>query len=127
MVKHQLLSLVLTLSLAACASDGGFASKEKPLDKEATRLAMCQGAQKIDIAFQTIAQSAPGVIPPNVMDTEGAVIATVGFQPGKPDPARDGSVCAKVYTGDLDVAINTAIAAVTNISVLIKNWQRATP
>lgn len=112
------------LVLTGCAADGTIASGSKPLDKNQTRLAMCEGAQKIDIAFQTIAKNTPGVIPANVMDAEGAVIDTVGFTPGSPDAARAGSVCATVYSGNLDVAINTAIVAITNVSGLIKNWQK---
>ncbi len=111
------------LLLSGCAADGGLATKTKPLDKEQTRLAVCEGVQKIDIAFQAIAKAAPGVIPGNVSDVEGTIVNTAGFTPGSPDSARTGTVCAKVYVGDLDVAINTAVIAITNISGLIKNWQ----
>lgn len=129
MGKHQInssliLAAVGLLGLSGCASDGGFASGSKPLDKEATRIAVCTGAQKIDIAFWAINTSAPGVIPPNVMDVEGTAIATLGFQAGNPNPAAVNTVCAAVYTGNLDVAINTAIIATVQISKLIQTWQK---
>ena len=97
--------LGLSLLLSGCAADGSFASKSKPLDKEATRLAICEGAHKVDIAFWTISAASPRLIPANVMDTEGAVIGTLGFSAGKPDEAGVSTICAKVYTGNLDVAI----------------------
>lgn len=117
------MSLLGTLLLSSCASDGSLASDSKPLDFEQTRLAMCEGAQKVDIAFQTIATAIPGKIPSKVMDAEGGFIFDVGFSPGNPAPAKPGSLCASVYTGDLNVAINTVIATVTNISLLIQKWQ----
>lgn len=116
------LGLALGLSLVSCAADGGLAGKGKPLDFEQTRLATCEGAQKIDIAFQTIATAVPGKIPSKVMDAEGGFIYDVGFIAGNPAPARVGSLCAAVYAGDLNVAINTVIATVTNVSVLIQQW-----
>lgn len=116
--------LGLELLVSSCAADGGFASKSKPLDKEATRLAICQGAQKVDIAFWAISAASPGTIPSKVMDVEGGIIADAGFQPGKPDAASPGSICAKVYVGDLDVAINTAILATANISTIIRAWNK---
>ncbi len=123
-------SLILVLSsqlllLASCTSTGQLATSGKPLDKEATRLAICEGAQKVDIAFQTIAGAAPGLIPAQIMDTEGAVIGVLGFQAGSPDAASPSSVCAKLYSGDLDVAINTAILATVQISKLIQTWRPA--
>ncbi len=125
MSKEQKAIVVLVgLALANCASDGGFASKTKPLDKEATRLAICEGAHKVDLAFWTIAAASPGLIPPKVLDIEGGVITDVGFQPGKPDAAGPSTVCSKQYTGDLDVAINTAILATANISTIIRAWQK---
>lgn len=92
----------------------------KPLDKEATRVAMCSGAQKIDLAFWAIAQASPGLIPGHAMDAEGAFVGTLGLKAGNPDPASSGSVCAKIYTGDVDVAINTAVLATVNVSRLIQ-------
>ncbi len=123
-MRKLALVVLAGLGLAGCASDGGFASKTKPLDKEATRLAICEGAHKVDLAFWTIAGASPGLIPSKVMDTEGGVIVAVGFQAGKPDGASPGTVCAKVYMGDLNVAINTAILATANISTIIRAWQK---
>lgn len=125
----QKLSLSLILAGAAllvsgCAADGTLAGKSKPLDFEQTRTAVCEGAQKVDIAFQTIATAIPGKIPAKVMDAEGGFMYDVGFIAGNPAAARDGSICAKIYAGDLNVAINTVIATVTNISVLIQTWQK---
>lgn len=116
--------LGLGLLVSSCAVDGGLAFKSKPLDKEATRLAICQGAQKVDIAFWTISAASPDLIPSKVMDVEGGIVTDVGFQPGKPDAASLGSICAKVYSGDLDVAINTAILATANISTIIRAWSK---
>lgn len=124
LLTAQLLAAGLVSSLLAnCAADGGFASKSKPLDKEQTRLAVCDGAQKIDIAFQTIAAASPGLIPANVAESEKAFVLSLGYKAGLPDAASAGSACAKVYAGDLDVAINTAILVITNVSQLIKTWQ----
>lgn len=106
--------------LAGCASDGSIATGDRPLDKERTRLALCEGAQKLDIAFQVIHQASPELIPEHVVLGEAAFIRTVGFEPGSPATASPGSVCAKEYSGDLDVAINTAILATVNISKLIQ-------
>lgn len=119
----------LTASLAAlilsgCAADGSLAGKNKPVDKEQTRVAICSGAQKVDLAFQTIAKNAPGVVPPKVMDVEGTSAHDLGFTPGDPAAARDGSLCAKVYVGDINVAINTAIVATADISALIAKWKQ---
>lgn len=116
--------LGLGLLCSSCTADGSLAGKGKPLDFEQTRVAMCEGAQKVDIAFQTIAAAVPGKIPPKVMDSEGGFMYDAGFTAGNPAPARDGSLCAKVYAGDLNVAINTVIATVTNVSVLIQTWQK---
>lgn len=123
-MKLLALSAVLSLSLSGCAADGTLAGKDKPVDKEQTRVALCDGAQKVDIAFQTIARNAPGVVPPKVMDVEGTTAHDLGFTPGSPAAARDGSICATVYTGNLNVAINTAIAATADISALIAKWKQ---
>lgn len=122
MMKLSLICLSAGL-LGSCAADGSFATGGKPLDKEQTRLALCTGAQNVDIAFQTFARNEPGIVTPNVMNVEGAIIDGVGFKPGLPDPARDGSICAKVYLGDIQVALNTLIIAIESVSGLIKNWQ----
>lgn len=119
-----ILSAALVLSLSGCAADGTFASKTKPVDKEQTRVAICSGAQKVDLAFQTIAKNAPGVVPPKVMDVEGTSAHDLGFTPGDPAAAREGSLCAKVYVGDINVAINTAIVATADISALIAKWKQ---
>lgn len=120
---QKLIGLITVLLLAGCAADGTLASKSKPIDKEQTRLALCEGAQKVDIAFGVINASAPGVIPPDVVAAEAAFITTVGYKPGAPDAAGPGTVCAKQYSGDLDVAINTAVLATVNISKLIQQLQ----
>lgn len=123
-VKLAVICALGAVSLAACASDGGLAGKDKPVDGQKTRAAVCDGAQKIDLAFQAIAIAAPGVIPPKIMDGEGAAIDSIGFKPGKPDPARDGSLCAKVYNGDLNVAINTAIQVTIDVTALLAKWKQ---
>jgi hypothetical protein len=116
---------IAALALCACTTTGQVASKTNgPVDKNVTRLALCSGAQKVDIAFQGIAIAAPGVIPAKVMDAEGAAADGLGFVPGKPDAARDGSLCAKVYAGDVDVAINTAIKAAMDITALMAKWKQ---
>lgn len=116
--------LLVGCLLSGCASDGGLSGKDRPVDKEATRLALCSGAQKIDLAFSSIAQSNPGLFPIEAVAVESTFIKTVGFQPGKPDAASAGTVCAKQYSGDLDVAINTAVLATVNISKLIQAWNK---
>ena len=113
--------LVGLVALTSCAADGSLANKSKPIDKEQTRLALCEGAQKVDIAWHAIS-SASTVIPPEASAVEATFITTVGFKPGLPDAAALNTVCAKQYTGDLDVAINTAILATVNISKLIQAW-----
>ncbi len=127
--RHSLINSVLglgvVLALSSCAADGGLASKTKPLDKEATRLAFCDGAQKVDIAFWSISKSSPGLLPGQALDAEGAFIGTLGFQASSPASASPNTICAKVYTGDLDVAINTALVATVNISRLIQAWNTA--
>lgn len=125
--RNQTPAILLACLLSGCAADGGLAGKSRPIDKEATRLAVCQGAQKIDLAFSAIVQSSPGLIPPEAIAVESTFISTVGFQPGSPQAASPGSACAKQYTGDIDVAINTAVLATVNISRLIQAWNKASP
>lgn len=122
--NSSILICLLGLLVSSCASNGGLAGKDKPLDKEATRLAICEGAHKIDLAFWIIAGASPGLIPGQAMDVEGALIATVGFKAGSPDVASQNTVCTKTYTGDVDVAINTAIIATANISRIIQAWNK---
>lgn len=128
MNRHQLYIagsiLLASFALTACAADGGVAGNGKPIDKEQTRVASCDGAQKFDIAFQGLATAAPGVIPAKVMDVEGGVMDGLGFAAGKVATARDGSMCAKVYAGDINVAINTAIKAAADIAGLIAKWKQ---
>lgn len=119
------LSLLVVLLASSCAQDGSLAGRGKPVDFERTRVAMCKGAQSIDVTFQTIGKAAPGRIPSKVMDAEGNLIYDIGFAAGDPSPARDGSLCAAVYVGDLNVAINTVIATITNVSVLVQKWKEA--
>lgn len=122
MGKHQTITvLILGLLVSSCASDGTLAGKSKPLDKETTRLALCEGAQKVDLAWHVIS-AASTVIPADASAVEATFITTVGFKAGLPDAAGPGTICAKEYSGDLDVAINTAILATINISKLIQAW-----
>ncbi len=123
-MSQRAISILAALLLAGCAADGGFASKSKPLDKEATRLAFCDGAQKVDVAFWAISKSSPGLLPGQALDAEGAFIGTLGFQAGSPAAASPNTICAKVYAGDLDVAINSALIATVNISRLIQAWNK---
>lgn len=127
MEKRQILPILGLglLLLSSCASDGGLAGEDKPLDFEQTRLAICKGAQNIDITFQAIAKAVPGKIPAHVMDAEGGLLYDIGFNSGDPSPAREGSLCASVYAGDLNVAINSVISTVTSVSSLIQKWKEA--
>lgn len=119
-----LITIIVVMVLVACASDGSLAGKGKPVDKEQTRVAVCDAAQKVDIAFQGIAKAAPGVIPPKVMDGEGAALDLLGYAPGRVGEARVGSLCAKVYNGDVNVAINTAIQVAIDVTPLLAKWKQ---
>lgn len=118
MKKSHLFGLVaisLALLSSGCASDGGFAAKGKPVDKLATLAATCTGLEHADAAFQALVAARPGLVDANGLAVERAVMLTI-----KP-------VCVQPYPGDVDAAMNVAIAALVNVSTLLDAWQPASP
>lgn len=102
----SLLSL-LSLLVSSCASDGGFAGREKPLDKQATLDAACQGLRYADTAFQALVAAKPDLV-----DEQGMRIQRAVMQGAE-------QVCQAEYTGDRDLAVNVAIAALVQVSSLL--------
>lgn len=115
--------LLATAALSACAADGTFAGNGKPVDKQATISATCDGIAKANIAFQTFAASAPGMIDANGMAVEGAAVASVGLDTDPSAAPKPGSVCAKPYVGDLAVAENAALTTLIKVTQLLATWK----
>ena len=104
--------LVVGLSLTACASDGGFAGKDAPLDRRVTLERTCEAVKVADIAFQALVKAKPELIDANGLAVEAAIMETV-----RP-------ICVSGFSGNMDEALSVALAAMVQVSALLQNWQK---
>lgn len=104
-------AVLIALLLAACASDGGFASKDEPLDRYVTLEKTCAAISTADVAFQAFIAAKPGVVDQNGINVEKSIMQTVN------------AVCTKPYPADVDGAMKIAVTALVEISSVIAKWQ----
>lgn len=107
----QVLAGLVALSLAGCAADGGWASKDEPVNVKLTLRRTCEAVQVADAAFQALVKTKPELIDENGLAIEKAVMASLA------------PICAPGFQGNLDEALAVALAAMVQVSALMQNWQ----
>lgn len=117
--------IAASIAIAACAADGTFAGKGKPVDIPATVAASCATVQASDAQFQTFAKAHPGKIDSNGMDTEGSIVNS--FFSRSPDgllTPQLGGVCDPKAKVNLAAAETSLLSAVLQIANLLATWSK---
>lgn len=110
--KQGVSSIVLLIFLAACASDGTLAGKDKPLDRQATLEATCDAIKTADAAFHALVKAKPELVDANGLLVEMGIMRTIA------------PVCAPEFKGDVEDAMRVAVTALVQISTIMEDWQK---
>ncbi len=104
--------VILLAVLSSCASDGGFATGDKDVDRIATLKATCNSIETADIAFQAFVHANPTKVDANGISVERSLMQTIK------------AVCTPPYPTDTEGAMKVAVTALVQIGTVIANWQK---